>query len=160
MSERAVELARRFAQANDEVIAFVEGLTDEEWQAPCWREGRTVGQVVQHIGAGHRVIGGIVETMTLGAALPVAAHRTEAEGARYNARQAARFAHRSREDGVRLLRRNGATVQRRIAALTDEQLDLTTDTVAGPITTAQEIEHGLLGHMLRHFEAVGETVGR
>ena len=159
-SERAFELARRFAQANDDVIAFAQELTDDEWRAPCEREGRTVGQVVQHIAAGHLIIGGIVEAMALGTELPVAARRTEADGARYNARQAVRFANRSREDGIRLLRRNGATVRRLIASLTHEQLDRATDTVEGPITTADEIEGGLLGHLLRHFAAVKETVGR
>ncbi len=159
-SERALELARRFAQANDDVIAFAQELTDDEWRAPCEREGRTVGPVVQHIAAGHLIIGGIVEAMALGTELPVAARRTEADGARYNARQAVRFANRSREDGIRLLRRNGATVRRLIASLTDDQLDRATDTVEGPITTVDEIEGGLLGHLLRHFQAVKETVGR
>ncbi len=159
-SERAIELARRFTAANGDVIAFVQGLTDDAWGAHCVREGRSVGQVIEHIAAGHLVIGGIVEAMAFGSPLPVAARRTQATGARYNARQAARFAHRSRKDGLRSLRRNGGIVRRFLTSLTDEQLDRTIDTSDGPITARDEIEDGLVGHALRHLEAVQETVAR
>ena len=159
-SNRALELARRFSEANDEVIVFTRDLTDDEWRMPCEREGRTVGQVVQHIAAGDRIIAGIVDAMAQGRELPVAARRTAAEGARYNERQAFRFADRSRDDGLRLLRRNGAATDRLIASLTDDQLDRSIPTIEGPLTTAEEIEGGLLGHLRIHFEAVRETVGR
>jgi len=76
-SDRAVELARRFHAANGDVIAFAQGLTDDDWTLHCEREGRSVGQVVEHIAAGHLIIGGIVEAMALGLPLPVAARRTE-----------------------------------------------------------------------------------
>lgn len=157
-SYRAVQLARRFAAANDDVIAFVGGLTDDEWRAPCEREGRSVGQVVEHVAAGHLIIGGIVEAMALGSPLPVASRRTAAAGARYNARQAARCADHSPTDGLRSLRRNGGIVGRFVAGLTDEQLDRATVTIEGPTTTHDEIEHGLLDHLLHHFEAAQEAV--
>ncbi len=157
-SDRAVQFARRFATANDDVIAFVGRLTDNDWRAPCEREGRSVGQVIEHIAAGHLIIGGIVEAMALGCPLPIAARRNEATGARYNARQAARFADHSPSDGLRSLRRNGGIVARFLSSLKDEQLDRATDTIEGPITTQDEIEHGLLGHLCRHFEALQEAV--
>jgi uncharacterized damage-inducible protein DinB len=159
-SDRAVELARRFHAANGDVIAFAQGLTDDDWTLHCEREGRSVGQVVEHIAAGHLIIGGIVEAMALGLPLPVAARRTEVTGARYNARQAALFADRSRRDGLQSLRRNGGVVGRFLASLTDEQLDRAIGTTEGPITTQDEIEGGLIGHALRHLEAVRETVAR
>ncbi|MGD0863245.1 MAG: DinB family protein [Candidatus Limnocylindrales bacterium] len=157
-SDRAVQFALRFAAANDDVIAFVRGLTGDEWRAPCERGGRSIGQVVEHIAAGHLIIAGIVEAMALGLPLPVASRRTEATGARFNARQAARFADHSPSDGLRSLRRNGGIVARFLASLTDEQLDRATDTIEGPLTTQDEIEHGLLGHLRRHFEEVRAAV--
>ena len=69
-SQRALDLSWRFRTANDEVIAFVQTMSDQEWQSPCEREGRTVGQVVEHIAAGHLVIGGIIEAMARGFRLP------------------------------------------------------------------------------------------
>ena len=46
------------------------------------------------------------------------------------------------------------------ASLTDDQLDRSIPTIEGPLTTAEEIVGGLLGHLRIHFEAVRETVGR
>lgn len=158
-SARAAELARRFAAANEDLIAFVRELTLEEWLAPCEREGRSVGQVVEHIAAGHLIIRGIVEAMALGLPLPIASRRTEATGARFNARQAARYANHSPSDGLRSLRRNGGIVERFLAGLTDEQLDRATETIDGPLTTGDEIEHGLLVHLRRHFDEVRVAVG-
>jgi len=159
-SQRALALARRFAAANDEVIAFVATLSDDEWRSSCEREGRSVGQVVEHIAAGHLVIGGILEAMASGSPLPVAARRTAVTGARFNARQADGFAGHTRQRGLRALRRNGRFLERFLAALSDTQLLRTTDTVEGPISTEQEIEGGLLRHLRVHFDAVREAVGR
>jgi uncharacterized damage-inducible protein DinB len=159
-SKRAIELARRFRVANEEVVAFTESLTEKEWAASCKREGRTIGQVIEHIAAGHLIIGGIVEAMAFGLELPVAARRTERTGTRYNARQAERFAGHSRAQGLRALRRNGEVVARFLETLTDEELARSVATVEGPVTTVQEIEGGLFGHLRSHFGAVGESLGR
>jgi uncharacterized damage-inducible protein DinB len=152
-------MARRFRAANDELVAFAECLTDEEWAACCEREGRTIGQVIEHIAAGHLIIGGIVEAMALGLDLPVAARRTAETGARFNARQAQKFAGHTRARGLRALRRNGEVVARFLASLTDEELARGIDTIEGPITTAQEIEGGLFTHLRSHFAAVRESLG-
>jgi uncharacterized damage-inducible protein DinB len=157
-SQRALDLSRRFATANEAAIAFVQTLSDDEWRSPCAREGRTVGQVVEHIAAGHLVIGGIVEAMAFGRPLPVAARRTAQTGARFNARQAAGFAGHSRQQGLRALRRNGRVIERFLATLTDEQLARPIDTIGGPVTTEQEIQDGLFRHLSVHFEAVRESV--
>jgi uncharacterized damage-inducible protein DinB len=159
-SQRALDLSRRFATANEAAIAFVQTLSDDEWRSPCVREGRTVGQVVEHIAAGHLVIGGIIEAMAFGRPLPVAARRTAQTGARFNARQAAGFTGHSRRQGLRALRRNGRAIERFLATLSDEQLARTTDTIEGPVTTEREIEDGLFHHLSVHFEAVRESVGR
>jgi uncharacterized damage-inducible protein DinB len=142
------------------VIAFVQTLSDDEWRSACEPEGRTVGQVVEHVAAGHLVIGGIVEAMADGLPLPVAARRTAETGARFNAHQALGFREHSRQQGLRALRRNGRVVERFLETLTDDQLARTIGTVEGPITTEQEIEEGLLGHANPHFDAVRQSVDR
>jgi uncharacterized damage-inducible protein DinB len=158
-SGRALDMARRFRAANGELISFTQSLTDEQWTAFCEREGRTIGQVIEHVAAGHLIIGGIVEAMALGLDLPVAARRTAETGARFNARQAEEFAGHTRTRGLRALRRNGEVIARFLAALTDEELARSVETIEGPITTAQEIEGGLFGHLRSHFAAVKESLG-
>ena len=158
-SQRALDLSWRFRTANDDVIAFVQTMSDQEWQSPCEREGRTVGQVVEHIAAGHLVIGGIIEAMALGFRLPVAARRTVETGARFNARQAAGFAGHSAKQGLRALRRNGRVIESFLATLSDEQLARGIGTIEGPVTTEREIVQGLLGHISLHFAAIRRSVG-
>lgn len=157
-SQCALDLSCRFRTPNDELIAFVQTLSDEAWRAPCEREGRTVGQVVEHIAAGHLVVGEIVEAMAFGFRLPVAARRTEETGARFNARQAAGFAGHSRQQGLRALRRNGRVIERFLSTLSDEQLARTMDTIEGPFTTEREIEQDLFRHLSVHFDAVRASV--
>jgi len=158
VSTRSSNLARRFLDANDVLIEFVAGLSDEQWRAACPREGRTVGEVVLHIAAGHRIIGGITEAIAKGAPLPPAARRTVATGARFNARQTRLFAGRTRDDGLRLLRQNGRAGAAMIEHLTDDELDRTVSTVDGPLSAEAEIEGGVLGHLDRHLAAVREAL--
>jgi DinB superfamily len=155
---RAAELARRFAAANGEVIAFVEGLAADAWSAPCEEGARSVGQVAGHIAAGHLIIGGIAEALALGLPLPVAARRTRATGARYNSRQATRFATLTPKECLRALRCNGGIVERFIAGLTADQLDRAIETHGGPVSAEDELERGLIGHMARHLDDVRAAV--
>jgi uncharacterized damage-inducible protein DinB len=153
-SGRAVELSREFRTANDRVVEFCLALDAGGWTVRCESEGRTIGQVVEHIAAGHLVVGGIVEAMALGLPLPVAARRTEATGARYNARQARGFERHSREQGLRALRRNGARVERFLAALSDEQLARSAVIEGRPVSVEQAIGHGLLRHLDGHLATI------
>ncbi|MHB8398040.1 MAG: DinB family protein [Candidatus Limnocylindrales bacterium] len=158
MIPRSSNLARRFLDANEALIDFVAGLSDEQWRAACPREGRTVGEVVLHIAAGHRIIGGITQAIAMGAPLPPAARRTVETGARFNARQTLSFAGRTRDDRLRRLRQNGRACAAMIEQLTDDELDRTVSTEGGPLSAEAEIEGGVLGHVDRHLTAVRETV--
>lgn len=153
-----MDLARQFRAVNDELTAFTRALSDDDWSTWCEREGRSVGQVIEHIAAGHLIIGGIVEAIAFAQPLPVAARRTDETGARFNARQAVRFSGHTRAQGLRALRRNGGVVERFIEALTDEELSRTIETPDGRLSTGQAIHLGLLGHMRGHFDAVRETI--
>jgi hypothetical protein len=53
MSERAKQLADRLRSFNNEVIAFVENCTEEDWRKVSQSEDWSVGVVARHIGAGH-----------------------------------------------------------------------------------------------------------
>jgi len=158
VSTRGRTLARRFFDANEALIDFVVALSDEQWRAACPREGRTVGEVVLHVAAGHRIIGGITEAIAKGAPLPPAARRTVETGARFNARQTRSFAGRTRDDGLRLLRRNGRACAAMIERLTDDELDRTVSSEGGPLSAEAEIEAGILGHLDRHLGAVREAL--
>jgi hypothetical protein len=156
-SPRAVELSREFRAANDRVVEFCLALDAAGWTARCEPEGRTIGQVIEHIAAGHLVVGGIVEAMAMGLPLPVAARRTEITGARYNARQVKRFEGHSRDQGLRALRRNGARVERFLAALSDQQLARRAPIGGRSVSVEQVITRSLMRHLGGHLATIEAT---
>ena len=48
-SARAQQMANRFNWLNDQVIAFVEPLTEEQWAMPCGDDHRPIGVVAHHV---------------------------------------------------------------------------------------------------------------
>ena len=60
MTTRAEALARRFAAANDELIALLERATPEQWRQRTEDEGelRAVGVIADHVALAHpRILG-------------------------------------------------------------------------------------------------------
>ncbi len=53
MASRAAELARQFEAANNELIEFVNGLSDEEWGRVCPNEERTIAALTFHVAFGY-----------------------------------------------------------------------------------------------------------
>ena len=152
-SRRAAALAAAFRAENEALIALVTAMDENDWTADCPQEGRAVGVVVGHIAEGHLIIGEIVRAIAAGRPLPVQAYRTVEQGAAVNARQARRFATRTRDDTLRTFRANTERVARFIERLSDE--DLRREIVGCPgLTLADEIERGLIGHLKGHAGAV------
>jgi hypothetical protein len=53
MSQKAKELAGRLQAFSDDVVAFVEGCSEKNWEKACKKEQWPVGVTARHIGAGH-----------------------------------------------------------------------------------------------------------
>jgi Mycothiol maleylpyruvate isomerase N-terminal domain len=152
-SRRAAALAAAFRAENEALLALVTAMDENDWTADCPQEGRSVGVVVGHIAEGHLIIGEIVRAIAAGRPLPVQAYRTVEQGAAVNARQARRFATRTRDDTLRPLHANTKRMARFIERLSDE--DLRRGIVGFPgLTLADEIERGLIGHLKGHAGAV------
>src|SRR3954452_9727173 len=69
MGERAATLASRLERANEEVIAAVGDLSDEQWSVLVSGEEWSVGVIVHHIAASHDLLAGWVGALTAGEAL-------------------------------------------------------------------------------------------
>src|SRR5262245_18012591 len=104
MSTRAQDLASRFEQANHDLIATVEGLSDAQWRTKTADEGWTVGVVAHHVAGGHQ---GIAEMVRRIANSEPVVFDMEAIH-KGNADHAVRFANATRAETLALLRQNGA----------------------------------------------------
>lgn len=154
MSDRAQALADRFEAANDDVIAFVEGVSDEGWGATCPGEQCTVAALACHVGASHDgLVMALVRPIAEGTPGPSftgeALDAMNAENARDNAAA-------SKEQALALLREGGARAAAYLRGLDDAQLDRSGPLPFSPepMTAAAVIEAVLIGHPVQHLASM------
>ena len=153
MSKRAQDLARRLQQGADELIAFVEPLSDAEWQTPC-PDGRPVGVVVHHVASAYPVDADLALKLASGQVISGVTSETINEG---NAQHAREHADPDKAKTLELLRLNSALAAEAIGALSDEQLDRVNPISLyryTPLSTQYFIEDHPVGHSYRHLASV------
>ena len=154
MSSRAEVLARRFEQTNEELIAAVEGCSDEQWRTTCPGEQWSVGVTAHHVATSHVPIAGVVRALATGQPLPPITSEMIDAG---NAEHARQFANCSREETVEQLRSAGLEAASIVRSLSDEQLDNGAEL---PILNGQRVSAGqfaemvLIGHPTGHLESI------
>ena len=151
MSERARALADRFEQANRELIATVEGLSDAQWKAKTASEGWSVGVVAHHVAGGHMGISGLVQKIANGE--PVTPPNID----KMNAEHAVQHANATKAETLALLRQNGAAAAAMVRSLGDAQLDQVGGSMG--MSAAQAIERILIGHVHDHHGSIRKAVG-
>jgi uncharacterized damage-inducible protein DinB len=120
MSQRAKDLSKRIRSFRDEVIAFVEKLSDEQWNAVSQWEQWTVGVAARHLGAGHLGFHKLLGMAVQGEALP---QYTMDQINSLSNDDAKKHADCSKAEALEALRKNGDDFAEFIAGLTDEDLD-------------------------------------
>ena len=154
MGERAEALARRFEQANNDVIAAVEGLSDGQWKALNKDAGWSVGVTAHHVAVSHPALIGLIQAIGSGQPLPPLTADMRDHG---NAQHAQQFADCTKQETLGMLRANGAAAAAAVRGLSDEQLDRTGSMPAfgdAPISAQQVIERILIGHPGMHLASI------
>jgi hypothetical protein len=158
VSERAAALATAFENANDDLIAAVEGCSPDTWGRICTNEGWAVAVAAHHVAVSHPSVLGLVQLVANGHEVP--AITMDMLDAR-NAQQAQEFANVSREEAQEALRANGKEAADAVRSLSDEQLNRTAPMAfAGgqPWRAADLIERILIGHPVEHGQSVKATI--
>jgi hypothetical protein len=154
MSGRAEELAKRFEQANDELISTVQSCSDEQWRKTCSGEEWSVGVTAHHVGTAYGPIAKLVRALATGQPVPPLTSEMLDAG---NAEHARQFANCTQEETVELLRSGGRAAADLLRGLSDEQLDNGTELpmLSGRRMSAAEIaELGMIGHPKGHLESI------
>ena len=153
MSERANHLAGRIRAFSNEVVGFVEHLSDDDWRKTCESEQWAVGVTAHHIGAGHLAIFNIAEMIIKGEALPPLS--MEDINAMSN-KEAQKNAHCTKADALNQLKTNGTKMAEFVQGLSDAELDMKGNMPAfdGEVTTAQLIDYVLFQSAAGHFESI------
>jgi uncharacterized damage-inducible protein DinB len=147
MSDRAAMLAAQFEEANDALVTAIESFSDEDWRVIVPGENWAVGVVAHHIVDSWPLITDWIESLSRG---EEAVYDHDAVDA-HNAEHAREYAGCTQSEAASAARRDGATVARLVANLSDAQLDTVGTFQGNPRTPTQLIERVLIGHTRSHL---------
>lgn len=156
MSERTEALAKQLEEANNDLIAAIEQLTDQQWNTVCAGEGWTVGVTAHHVANSQSGITGLVKAMAGGQSVPPVTQEWLDDR---NARWAQEFAGRTQTEAADLLRTSRVEAVNTVRALSDEQLRNTVTVAGNEMTTEQVIEFILIGHPRSHLASIRAATG-
>jgi hypothetical protein len=154
MGTRAERLADRIEQGARDLLAAVEGLSEEAWRTVCPGDGRAVGVLVHHVASAYPAEAGLIATLASGGAVP---GLTWAVVDRLNAQHAAAHAGVGQAETLDLLLRASAEAAATIRALDDAQLDRVAPTAVhwgAPLTVQYVIEQHPVAHPYIHLESI------
>ena len=158
MSQRANELAERIKSFSDEVIAFVENLSDDDWTKVCDWEHWSVGVTARHLGAGHLAIFGMAGMIVRGEDLPPLDMDQINAMSNKDARE---HSDCTKDEALELLLKNSAGMVAFVAGLSDDELDRKGSMPAfgGEVTTEQFIDFIIFQSAAQHFDSMKAAVG-
>ncbi|MEJ2474077.1 MAG: DinB family protein [Desulfuromonadales bacterium] len=159
MSQRAKEISERIKSFSDNVMAFVENLSDDDWRKVCKSEEWPVGATAYHLGAGHFAIFDMAGMIVRGEDLPPL---TMDQINAMSDKQAREHADCTKAEAIEALRKNSAEMVAFVAGLTDEELDRKGSMPAfgGEATTEQLIQFVIFESAMQHFDSMKTAVGR
>ena len=154
MKTRAQLLADRVELGAQELLAFAESCSEEEWHTIVPEEKRSVGVVVHHVASLYPVEMDLVRVLASGqAVVDVTWDMVD----QMNAGHAEEQGNCGKEDTIDLLKQNSAAAVKEISELSDEQLDQAAPISlhwAAPLTTQYFIEQHPLSHPFAHLETI------
>jgi hypothetical protein len=156
MSERTEALAKQLEVANNELIAAIQGCTDEQWQMPCAGEGWSVGVTAHHVANSQTGLTGLVKAMTSGQPVPPVTQEWLDER---NAQWSREFVNRMPAEAIDLLRASSVEAANTVHGLSDEQLRYTATVAGNEMTAEQVIEFILIGHPKSHLASIRAATG-
>lgn len=158
MGSQAKELTERFKALNNEMIAFVEKCSDEEWKRICPDEKLPVGVVASHAAIRHYGAIDWAKMIVAGEKLP---EITKEANEQINAELAKEHKNCTKSEVLGFLYENGSTVADCLSELGDSDLDRTGyfALTGGEISTKQCVEKIILQRGNDHLNSMKKAIG-
>jgi hypothetical protein len=159
---RSAAYADQFEAAQDEFIRLLESLDDEQWNRVGKNypqrineedEGRSVGVIAHHVAVSGEFILDRIQRMARGETLP-----SPGDFGKINAEHASEHASVTKDDVLQVLRESRPRIAEAVRALPEEQLDVSRDTPAGPMSVAFRLERVLIGHLKMHQGSIEAAI--
>jgi hypothetical protein len=159
MSQRAKDISERIESFRDDVVAFVENLSDDDWKRVCEWEEWSVGVTACHLGAGHFAISGLLGMIVKGEDLPQMTMEQVNEMSKKNAQK---HSDATKAEALELLRKNGTRLAEFVSGLSEDDFDRKGSMPAfgGEVTAEQFIDYIIFQSAARHFDSMKTAVGR
>lgn len=159
MSQRAKDLSKRIESFRDSVIAYVESLNDDGWNAKCDWEEWAAGVTARHIGAGHFRIFELLGMILEGKDLPPL---TMDQINVMSDKDSREHSDCTKAEALEGLQKNGTELAEFISGLSDEELDRKGRMPAfgGEVTVNQVLEFVIFQSAREHFDSIQKAVGR
>jgi hypothetical protein len=159
MNQRAKDISERIESFKDDVIAFVENLSDDDWKRVCDWEEWTVGVTANHLGADHFAISGMLSMIVKGEELP---QLTMDQVNAMSKKNAQKHTDCTKIEALELLQKNGAELAAFVSGLTEDELDRKGSMPAfgGEVTTEKFIDYIIFQSAAQHFDSMKTSVGR
>ncbi len=157
MSQRAKDLSSRVRSFCDEIIGFVQNLSDSDWSKTTEWEQWPVGAAARHLGAGHFGIYTLAGIMIKGKELP---QMTMDQVNAMSEKDAREHVNCTKADALEQLRKNGADMVAFVAGLSDQDLDCKGSMPAfgGEFTVEQLLDAVLFQSGGQHLESMRKAV--
>lgn len=159
MSTQAKILSERIEAFKNEVIEFVDPLSDKAWDTVCDGEQWSVGVTARHLGAGHFAISGMLGMIVQGKELP---QLTMDQINAMSEKDAREHAGCTKAQALEHLTKNGSELVACIAGLSDADLDRKGSMPAfgGEVTVSQFVDYIIFQSARQHFDSMKTAVGR
>jgi hypothetical protein len=159
MSRRSELLAERIEQGAAGLAAFVEGLSEEEWQTPVSStDRRSIGVVVHHVASVYPVEIELARAIAGGNAVTDVTPEVVNQ---MNAQHALEQTHVNKTETLELLRHNSRWAADKVREFTDEQLDQAAPfglSFNAPVTAQFVIEDHALRHSWHHLARIRKAL--
>jgi hypothetical protein len=152
-------LATQFDTKARIAVTTLEQLIEADWRKVTAAERWTVGVTAHHLAGAVDAVASIVTGIVSGA--PSRGNFTRATLDEMNAQHAEEHAGCTKSETIALVQKGAGTGSAVVRGLNDDQLEKrgTVFTDAPPMTAAQLIMLGLLGHIEEHMASIRKTVG-
>lgn len=155
---RIAAFISQFEAANNELIATVEGCTDEQWRRQCEDEGRPAGVIAYHVAATNEVFARMLGSLASGRTYSPQSSMGDVH--QHNAEQARDHAGVGKPEVLAGLRQHGAAIVETLRGLGDEQLGGVAGVFGGnELTIEQVIAYIIVGHTREHLESIRAGIG-
>ena len=161
MGRRAESLAARVEEGATGLAAFCEKLSEAEWNtATSPTDGRTVGQIVNHVALVYPIEIDLARSIAGGKAVTDVTWQVVAD---LNANHAREHADVTKAAALDLLRRNSRQAAEAVRAFSDEELDRAAPfslSFNAPVTAQFVVEDHAVRHSWHHLARIRTALAR